>query len=260
MNAVIVAAGMGSRLKNYTVSKPKCMLKIDDIPLFERQTKLLLENGIDTINVVVGYKKECFFENGYTDEHFRYFVNSDYENNNILHSLFYAEDVLKDEFFFTYCDIIYDDIIVKQMLNRNEDIVIAVDANWHGYYEDREDHPVAEAELVFSNDGKTVSKIHKNAEPENAVGEFLGVAYFSKKGAELLKEVFYDLKKVYANNSTKPFKSAKNFKQAYMTDMFQELTDRGYPVYIEFIKGSWAEVDIPRDLKAANELWKNKKD
>ena len=89
MNAIFVAAGMGKRLKEAVDDRPKCMLEINGESLFKRQTDLLLKNGISEINVVVGYRKEWF-----TDNRFRYFVNTDYENNNILHSLFYAEEAM----------------------------------------------------------------------------------------------------------------------------------------------------------------------
>ncbi len=103
MDAIIVAAGMGKRLKGLTTDKPKCMLEIDGISIFTRQTDLFLENGITDINVVVGYKKECF-----TDKRFKYFVNNEYRKNNILHSLFYAEEAMDSGFLFSYSDIVYD--------------------------------------------------------------------------------------------------------------------------------------------------------
>ncbi len=254
MSAIIVAAGMGKRLKDFTNDRPKCMLEIDGISLFTRQTDLFLKNDIKNISVVVGYKKEWF-----TDKRFRYFVNNEYSKNNILHSLFYAEDAMNSGFLFSYCDIVYDGVIIKQMLNADADIAVAVDPDWHGYYEGRTEHPVGEAELVFSETGDTVSKIHKNADHENAVGEFLGIAYFSSQGAKILKETFHDLKDHYSERPDKPFHTAKSFINAYMTDIFQEIINRGHTIKIIKIEGRWAEIDTPRDLEVANNIWKNNK-
>jgi choline kinase len=226
------------------------MLEIGGVSLFERQTELLLTNGISSINIVVGYKKEYF-----TDNRFRYFVNKDYENNNILHSLFYAKDAMNSGFLFSYCDIIYDGVVVRQMLSSGSDIAVAVDPNWIKHYEGRTEHPIEQAELVFSRNGKTVSEIRKHADYDNAVGEFLGIAYFSEVGARILKEVFFDLEEYFSSNPGKPFQTAKTFKQAYMTDMFQELAYRGYAVDIVKIEGNWAEIDTPQDLERVNTIW-----
>jgi len=254
MKAIIVAAGMGNRLRGFTSDKPKCMIEINGISLFKRQTEILLRNGISEINVVTGYRKEWF-----TNNRFTYHINTNYENNNILHSLFCAETAMDTGFLFSYSDIIYDADIVRQMLDQDSGISIAVDTGWKMHYKDRLEHPIAEAELVFSEDGKTVSKIHKNGNHKNARGEFLGLACFSERGAKELKEVFGELLSHYEKNSDKPFHSARSFKQAYLTDMFQEMVDRGYRVNIVEISGKWAEIDTPEDLRSVRKIWADEK-
>jgi len=254
MNAIIVAAGMGKRLGGFTVDRPKCMIEINGKTLLKRQTDLLLRNGISRINVVVGFKKEWF-----TDKRFGYFLNTSYENNNILHSLFCAEKAMDKGFFFSYSDILYESVIVRQMLNQDSDIAIAVDPEWESYYEGRIEHPIDEAELVFSENGETVTQIRKNAEHTNALGEFLGLACFSEQGAKDLKEVFGELQNYYARNPGKPFHSARSFKQAYLTDMFQEMVDRDYRVTIVKIEGKWAEMDTPEDLRKVRKVWSDEK-
>ncbi len=253
INAIIVAAGMGNRMNHLTQEKPKCMLEISGRTILDRLIDNLLNCGIKGINIVVGYKKECF-----NDDRYQCYVNPDYENNNILHSLFYAEEAMDSGFLFSYSDIIYDEIIIRQMLESNSDITIAVDCNWLEYYEDRVDHPISEAELVFTENRKTVTLIRKDADFKNAFGEFLGVAYFSRKGAKILKDVFNDLSQYYYANSHQTFHTAKSFEKAYLTDMLQEIINRGYSVDIVQIKGNWTEIDIPRDLTVSEQLWRKK--
>ena len=254
MKAIIVAAGMGKRLHGITRDRPKCMIEINGITLFKRQTDLLLRNGISEINVVIGHRKEWF-----KDKRFKYFINEDYEKNNILQSLFCAEKVMKGGFLFSYSDIIYDGQIVRQMLNQDSDIAIAVDPDWKRHYERRIEHPIDEAELVFSENGETVSKIQKNGDHNNARGEFLGLACFSERGAKNLKRIFGELRHSYARHPGKPFHSSRSFKQAYLTDMFQEMVDRNYRVNIVEIAGKWAEIDTPEDLRAVREMWSDEK-
>jgi len=250
IKAIIIAAGMGNRMNHFTKEKPKCMLKVGGKTILDRLIDNLLNCGISNINVVVGYKKEYF-----DDDRYQCYVNHDYENNNILHSLFYAEEAMDSGFLFSYSDIIYDGSVIRQMLESNSDIAVAVDCNWLEYYEDRVDHPISEAELVFSEDRKTVTLIRKDADFKNAFGEFLGVAYFSRKGAKILKDVFYDLLQYYNENSHKTFHTAESFKKAYLTDMLQEIINRGYSVDLVQIKGNWTEIDIPRDLTVSEQFW-----
>ncbi len=253
LNAIIVAAGMGNRMNHFKKEKPKCMLNVNGKTILDRLIDNLLNCGITGINIVVGYKKEYF-----NDDRYQCYVNPDYENNNILHSLFYAEEAMNSGFLFSYSDIIYDEVIIRQMLETNSDIAIAVDCNWLEYYEDRVDHPISEAELVFSENRKTVTLIRKDADSKNAFGEFLGVAYFSRKGAEILKDVFNDLLQYYYENPGQAFHTAKSFKKAYLTDMLQEIINRGYSVDLVQIKGNWTEIDIPRDLTVSEQFWGKK--
>ncbi|MBI4373680.1 MAG: NTP transferase domain-containing protein, partial [Deltaproteobacteria bacterium] len=68
MNAIIVAAGSGKRLREFTDLRPKCLLEINGVTLLERQVETLFRNGLSEINVVIGHRKECF-----TDTRLNYF-------------------------------------------------------------------------------------------------------------------------------------------------------------------------------------------
>lgn len=58
MNAIILAAGMGTRLRPLTEDKPKCLVSVLGTPMIERQIIFLKESGIDDITLVGGYKYE----------------------------------------------------------------------------------------------------------------------------------------------------------------------------------------------------------
>ena len=60
--AVILAAGEGQRLRPFTVNRPKVMLSIGDKPILEYVIEALAENGIRSIVLIVGYKKEQIFD------------------------------------------------------------------------------------------------------------------------------------------------------------------------------------------------------
>ena len=58
MRAIILAAGMGSRLTPLTLNMPKPLIKINNESIIERQIKFIREIGINEIIVMTGYLKE----------------------------------------------------------------------------------------------------------------------------------------------------------------------------------------------------------
>jgi len=251
MKAIIVAAGPGNRLKPFTDNVPKCMLQIGDRTILQIIMEAMRANGVDDIVIVKGYKKEVI-----NYPNVKYYYNPNYLENNILASLFYAESEMKDGFLFTYSDIIYTANTVRKLLQNGGDIALVVDKNWAQRYEGRTLHPVDEAELVFVENGK-IAKISKFMNPEGALGEFIGLAKFTEKGAEILIRNYKRL----LNNpwcGYKPshrFHDAVSIEKAYLTDMLQELIHRGYPIFPVEINGRWFEIDTPQDLQVARRIW-----
>ncbi|MDC3007808.1 NTP transferase domain-containing protein [Candidatus Pelagibacter sp.] len=242
--ALIIAAGLGSRLKKHTEDLPKCMLDFGGKTLLQRQLDAYNKNGVNDISLIKGYKKEKINYKG-----IRYFENTDYRNNNILNSIFYGEDVINGNIIISYSDILFDPIVVKRTLEAKHDISVVVDIDWRGYYVGRKDHPISEAENVIFNSNNEVLKIGKiNTGNEDIHGEFIGMVKLSDRGTEIFKEHFHRLKKVYWN---KPFQRAKIFQKAYLTDFIQELVDIGIKIHCVIIESGWKEIDTVEDYKKA---------
>ena len=242
--ALIIAAGLGSRLKKHTENLPKCMLDFGGKTLLQRQIDAYNKNNIKDISLIRGYKKEKINYKG-----LRYFENKDYKNNNILNSIFYAEKIINGNIIISYSDILFDPIVVQRTIDSNHDISVVVDIDWRGYYVGRKDHPISEAENVIFNSNNEVEKIGKiNTGNEDVHGEFIGMIKLSNRGAETFKEHFHRLKKIYWN---KPFQRAQIFQKAYLTDFIQELVDIGIKVHCVIIESGWKEIDTVEDYKKA---------
>ena len=242
--ALIIAAGLGSRLKKHTKNLPKCMLDFGGKTLLQRQLEAYKKCYIDDISLVRGYKKEKINYKG-----IKYFENDDYKNNNILNSIFYAEKVINGNIIISYSDILFDSSVVQRALDANHDISVVVDIDWRGYYVGRKDHPISEAENVVFNSNNEVEKIGKiNTGNEEVHGEFIGMIKLSNRGTEIFKQHFNRLKKIYWN---KPFQRAKIFQKAYLTDFIQELVDIGIKVHCVIIESGWKEIDTVEDYKKA---------
>ena len=117
LKAIIVAAGMGKRMGHLTQNKPKCLLPINGKPLIDIQINCLRAAGIKSIFVIRGYQAEKI-----NLPDVQYFVNPEYENNNILESLFYAQEEICDDVVILYCDILFETKIIEKLLESNEKI------------------------------------------------------------------------------------------------------------------------------------------
>ncbi len=97
MRAIILAAGMGTRLRPLTLTTPKALTVVNDKPLLERQIEFLKEKGIDDIIVVTGYLKEKF---EYLKEKFGVkLVNNDkYDIYNNIYTMYLVRKYLGDSY------------------------------------------------------------------------------------------------------------------------------------------------------------------
>jgi choline kinase len=248
---IIIAAGLGSRMGSFTEKLPKCMLPIAGRPLLHHTIDRLREFGCDQIVVVVGYKSEqiaapdCVLVE-----------NTDFNNNNILHSLMCARDFLSDGVVCTYSDIWLEPEVITQLRETSGDIVAATDIDWEPYYIGRSDHPLSEAENVFLDSGNRIKFLGKHLRPEDAgnfdCGEFLGLWRMSKAGTKQFVELFDELDEKLGADS--PFQQAVAWSKSYITDLFQELIERGGEITASLTERQWAELDTRQDIERLLEI------
>lgn len=112
MNAIILAAGLGSRFKDITKTKHKSLLEIDGIPNLERTIGFLNEFGIDEIYIVVGYLKEQF---EYLKDKYnvKLICNDYYDVYNNIYSFYLAKDVFGDSLIIEGDIVLLDNIFKK---------------------------------------------------------------------------------------------------------------------------------------------------
>ncbi len=245
MKVVVIAAGMGTRLLHLTKDTPKCMVKVGGKPIIEHQLNIFHSLGIHDISIVKGYLKEQI---NYPNT--KSYYNDNYQHNNILASLFYAEAELNEDVLVCYSDILFEKEVVEKLLHSSGDINVVVDHDWEKNYIGRVLHPESEAEKVVFAENK-ISRIGKHLPASGANGEFIGMFKLSQRGARIFKSVYYDVLQKYGEH---PFQHASSVARAYVTDLFQELVDRGFEVNPVLIQGGWREIDTLEDLKNAGGL------
>ena len=135
MQALMLAAGMGKRLKKYTQNNTKCMLKIQDKTLIERAIEALLEAGVTKLIMVIGYKgenlkrfllEECKNPNVKKME-FVFIDNNIYDKTNNIYSLSMAKEELeKDDTILLESDLIYDYDLIKRIVDSKDGNLVSV--------------------------------------------------------------------------------------------------------------------------------------
>ena len=243
MNAIIIAAGSGKRISKDVESTPKSLISVNDKPIISYQIEILKKLGIQDIIIITGKFSEKF-----NIKNVNYVHDTNHEKHDILGSLMEARKFLKNDVLVIYSDIIFDLKIMKQVLDSNYDISVAIDLDWEKNYVNRNNHPKSEAENVLLDSNDNILKIKKNIEDKNfRIGEFLGIMKFSNWGCEVFIKKYDDALKKYDSL----FHNASSISKAYLTDMIQELIDSKVKVTPIFISGKWSEIDTLEDLKNA---------
>lgn len=231
MQAVIMAAGKGSRLGDLTNGNPKSFAEIKGKKLIEYNIGLLHSFGIRDIVIVTGYRNDAFEELFKDTVGIRLVYNPFYEMVNVLGSFFMAMETLTDDFIYMHADTLCAPKILAKLVGLEADINL----------------PVAfsscdeEAMKVRRENGKIV-EISKQIPLQKSEGEFIGIASFRK-------EVIPAMKK-----HTKKLMEEKDFA-AYFEGTIQRLIDyEEFQIALEPTDNEfWCEVDFMEDYIRACE-------
>lgn len=121
MQAIILAAGMGKRLGEYTQNNTKCMLEVNGVRLIDRALEYLHNSHISRVVLVVGYKAQNVID--YVGPDYKgmkvvYVTNPIYDKTNNIYSLYLAREYLKDEdTILLESDLIYDESVILKLIN-----------------------------------------------------------------------------------------------------------------------------------------------
>jgi phosphoenolpyruvate phosphomutase len=257
VRAIILAAGFEPGLLPLIEDRPKALLDIKGKSILERQVEVLNACSIKDIVVVRGYQKDKF-----TLPNIRYYDNDAYEKNFDLASLFCAEAELRGRCLILYADILFDRSVLEKLLQSDRDISLVVDRAWYDQRRDsRSNEGSPKPDLVLLRDppeqgyrflpstaDTTVARIGQQQPPEEAHGEFIGMAMFSAQGTERLRQTYH---RVVGSHRGGAFHEAPSLEQASLTDMFQDLIEHGQDVHAVSIYKGWMEVDTFEDYQRA---------
>ncbi len=254
MNAIILAAGEGKRLRPLTNDNPKCMVNLFGKSILGRQLEIFQSCGINDISIVTGYRSDKIISNDLT-----YYQNKKYATTNMVETLFCAKNSLADSTIVSYGDIIFEKNVLRKLIDATDDICVVVDKDWYKYWKLRFDDPLEDAEsLILDDDGYIKNIGQKVTNTNEIMGQYIGLMKFQHDGIAALKN-FYENSKKQASCGKNPLNHKLPFEKSYLTDLFQAMISSGCKIKSIPINNGWLEVDTKHDYEVYNLLYKENK-
>lgn len=235
MKAIILAAGRGSRMKDLTDERPKCLVELRGKPLLEWQLEAMSEAGITEIAIVTGYKRELLTNRGLTEFH-----NPRWADTQMVSSLACAQEWLQREpCIVSYSDIFYDTKAVVSLMKCSAKIAVTYDTNWLTLWKKRFGDPLLDAETFRLNTDQTLAEIGNKPKLINEVqGQYMGLLRYTPEGwSEVLR--------------LRAQMTPAEFDSMHMTGTLQKVIEAGVvPVQAVPYEAEWGEIDSGDDLAA----------
>ncbi len=239
MKAIILAAGMASRLRPLTNNTPKCLLKIGERSLLQRSIDALIGNGIKEIVIVTGYLHnliEDFVRKQYPSVNVSFIHNDIYDSTNNIYSLWLARPKADGEEILLFdSDLLYDPEIITRILNKPAENILTLIR-----------HDLGEEEMKVVTDGGSegnITEISKTCSPTDAIGESLGI---EKMGKSYTSALYKELE---------PMMTQEHLENVFYEKAFERLIPKGHTFKVLDVTELFScELDTIEDFKNAKEM------
>ena len=132
--ALLLAAGVGSRLAPLTDGLPKCLVSVSGVPILKRLVRSLDGHGIERLVIVTGYKAEMirdYLGEGFGGIAIEYIVSPLFETTNDIYSLWLARHLIDEPFLLLESDLVFDEQLLAPLL-QPERIAVSRQLPWMG--------------------------------------------------------------------------------------------------------------------------------
>lgn len=243
MQAIILAAGMGKRLKDLTKENTKCMVKVNGVSLIERTLNSLDKLNLSRVVIVDGYASEklrIFVSKLNIKTKIEYINNPIFDKTNNIYSLWLANKVLiEDDSLLLESDIIFEDSVISGLCNDARKNIALV-----AKYEDWMDGTC----LKLNNDDSVKQFIPGKQFEDNEKSEYFKTVNFYKFSKEFSKDLYVpeleNYRKQYGDNEYYEAALGEIMNKNSSSVVARRLTDE-----------KWYEIDNADDLAAAEKLF-----
>lgn len=235
LDALIPAAGRGSRLGHLTDDVPKCLLDLGGTTALELQVEVLIARGVGRLVVVTGYQRHRILDavDGYV--HGRAEIverwNPFWSQTNVIGSVWMAGDALRGDFLYLHADTVFEPSIMDDLLSSPAQAALPVDVR------DCEPEQM-KAEVVDSR----IMHLSKELDAERTAGEFIGIGLFRAASVPAIKRGMDEV-------------MGRGELSAYFEAAINHAIREGLAVAAIPVAGrAWTEIDFPEDLDLARRL------
>lgn len=241
-HAVILAAGLGSRLRPLTDRRPKPLVPVHGAPILHNALRQLATVGVERATIVVGYRKEAIMRscgNTFAGIEITYCESTEFERTGSAYSLWLARSRLREDTLLLEGDVLFEVEVLNRLLSRLEPDVAAVapfDSGMTG-------------SAVSLCPAGSVAGIHMNQTAEDAARQplYKTLNIFMLSGKTLRKKVLPGLNDLISGGAT----------TAYVEQFFKHLVDlRGLRLcVVDCGDVKWFEIDSEADLRIAEGIF-----
>lgn len=237
---VILAAGVGSRLRPMTNTVPKCMVKIAGKSILEYQINAYRLAGVRELIIIVGYEGQAVknYCRNIKDIKIKVIENLDYENTNNMYSFYLARNAIGERpFILNNADVVIDSSIVNTLIHSDATSAVAVDASQF----------MDESMKVVLNKHGFICDISKKITKEKSNGCSIDFYKFSiKDGQKFISQVVSIIEQ---ENNVKDWTEVALQRAFLLQELQFSLVD---------VTGlRWVEIDSYADLALADRMFSN---
>ena len=232
MKAIILAAGVGSRIKPLTDNCPKSLLKVAGQTILERMVSHIQDCEISEIIFVLGYldtQIKNFVKEKFPNLDAKFVINDKFKETNTGFSLMLTKTLVQGESFIKFdADVIFDIEILKKLIKSKYENCLCIDKKIN----------LQEEEIkVVVGENNQILAVSKTVNPKSATGESLGI---EKISAEMSNVLFEELEYMMAE---------KKNHQNYYESAYEKIINKNIPFYCVDITGlKWTEIDTKEDF------------
>lgn len=241
MIGVILAAGVGSRLRPMTNTKPKCLVTSAGQPILQYQLDAYKESGITDIVIVVGYEGVAIVDycKHIKDFNITIIENEIYEDSNNMYSFYLAKEYVKGKaFILNNADLTVDSALVRKMMDDCREDLVAVDVGRFNY----------ESMKVSLNNNNKICDISKLVEENASYGCSIDFYKFSESSSNIFFDQITKIIEVDGN--------LKDWTEVAMQRLFQSQELKFEAFNIENMP--WVEIDNYDDLALSDKIFSQK--
>jgi len=234
MKAIIMAAGIGSRLKKRLGSQPKCCTEVGGETLIGRLLRLLREKGIRDIVLVLGYEGEQLRRQLGESPDLRCYLNPFYPITNSISSLWFAREELdgSDDAMILNGDLFFEPRLLDEAMASAGEVVMLADPR-----------RVEEADYRFGYEQGLLRRFGKNLTPGETTGEYVGIAKLERSAIPGFRARLQAMVEGQQQHGL------------WWEDVLYGLCREGMPVRVaEVVDCFWAELDYIEDYDRIQEF------